>query len=317
MVYLLLAAGLFAEAGYRQVWARLVAGLDGLPVAMPTSSAPAQARRRIGAAPLRASFALLAGPAAGAARWCGLLVCAIDGTTMSVPDTSANLAAYGRQTGSHGGSGYPLLRLVAVVACGTRTVIGAVFGPIGVGETTQAPHLLKCLRPGMLLPADRNFAVADLLTAIATTGAQALIRCKDGRPLPDLGTLSDGSRLSTMGAVAVRVVDAEITAVLSGGKRHTGPGRVHRRPAHRPRPGRPRRRRHHRHHGPPGRTRRPRRARPPTAGAPQPDLPPRGQTRDLQTPRQRQPRPHQPPHDHPHHDRVDDQPTALTTRHCD
>jgi hypothetical protein len=29
VVYLLLAAGLFAELGYRQVWARLVAGLDG------------------------------------------------------------------------------------------------------------------------------------------------------------------------------------------------------------------------------------------------------------------------------------------------
>ncbi|MEU4807204.1 IS4 family transposase [Actinosynnema sp. NPDC023587] len=217
VVYLLPAAGLFAESGYRQVWARLVAGLDGLPVAMPTSSALAQARRRVGAAPLRALFALVAGPAAGAARWRGLLVCAIDGTTMSVPDTPANLAAHTRQTGSHGGSGHPLLRLVAVVACGTRTVIDAVFGPIGVGETTQAPHLLKCLRPGMLLSADRNFAVAGLLARIAATGAQALIRCKNSRPLPDLALLSDGSRLSRMGGVAVRVVDADITVTLTGG----------------------------------------------------------------------------------------------------
>jgi len=75
VVYLLLAGALFAEAGYRQVWARLVAGLGGLPVAMPTSSALAQARRRVGAAPLQALFGLLAGPAAGAARWRGLLVC--------------------------------------------------------------------------------------------------------------------------------------------------------------------------------------------------------------------------------------------------
>jgi hypothetical protein len=92
VVYLLLAAGLFAEVGYRQVWARMVAGLDGLVVAMPGSSALTQARRRIGVAPLRALFNLLAGPAAGAARWRGLLVCAVDGTTMSVPDNAANLA---------------------------------------------------------------------------------------------------------------------------------------------------------------------------------------------------------------------------------
>lgn len=222
VVYLLLAGGLFAELGYRQVWARLVAGLDGLPVAMPTSSALAQARRRVGTAPLRALFTLLAGPAAGAARWRGLLVCAVDGTTMSIPDSPANMAVYGRQSGSHGGSGYPLLRLVAVVACGTRTVIDAVFGPIGVGETTQAPRLLRCLRPGMLLLADRNFAVADLTARIAATGADLLIRCKNDRRLPDLAPLSDGSRLSRMGGVAVRVVDADITVTPTGGKRRTG-----------------------------------------------------------------------------------------------
>ncbi|MEV0897166.1 transposase domain-containing protein [Actinoplanes sp. NPDC049802] len=134
VVYLLLAGGLFAESGYRQVWSRLTSSLDDLKPAAPTSSALAQARRRIGVKPLAALFALLAGPAAAAERWRGLLLCAIDGTTMSVPDSPANLTTYGRQTGSHGGSGYPLLRLVAIVACGSRTVIDAVFGPIGIGE---------------------------------------------------------------------------------------------------------------------------------------------------------------------------------------
>jgi hypothetical protein len=87
VVYLLLAAGLFAECGYRQVWARLTTGLDGLAVAAPTSSALAQARRRIGVKPLAALFTLIAGPAAAAERWRGLLLVAIDGTTMSVPDS--------------------------------------------------------------------------------------------------------------------------------------------------------------------------------------------------------------------------------------
>ncbi|MFD6857682.1 transposase domain-containing protein [Rhodococcus sp. NPDC060090] len=107
VVYLLLAAALFEDLGYRQVWARLTSGLTGLPVANPGSSALAQARRRIGPAPLRALFELLAGPPAAPLRWHGLLVCAIDGTTMSVPDSAANLTRYRRQTGSHGGSGYP------------------------------------------------------------------------------------------------------------------------------------------------------------------------------------------------------------------
>jgi hypothetical protein len=222
VVYLLLAGALFAEAGYRQVWARLVAGLGGLPVATPASSALAQARRRVGAAPLQALFALLAGPAAGAARWRGLLVCAVDGTTMFVPDSPANLGCYGRQSGTHGGSGYPMLRLVAVVACGTRTILGAVFGPYRAGELSYAPRLLGCLRPGMLLLADRNFAVAGLINQIASTGADLLIRCKNGRRLPPTGRLPDGSWLTRCGPLTLRVPGAEITATLGSRTQHTG-----------------------------------------------------------------------------------------------
>jgi Insertion element 4 transposase N-terminal/Transposase DDE domain len=221
VVYLLLAGALFSELGYRQVWARLVAGLDGLAVAMPTSSALAQARRRVGVAPLSALFGLLAGPPAGAARWRGLLVCAIDGTSMFVPDSPANLVGFGRQTGSHGGSGYPMVRLVAVVACGTRTLIGAVFGPYTTGELSYVPRLLGCLRPGMLLLADRNFAVRDLIGPLAGTGAQLLIRCKHSRKLPPIRRCPDGSWLSPLGGLTVRVVDAEVV-VSMGGKRHTG-----------------------------------------------------------------------------------------------
>jgi hypothetical protein len=221
VVYLLIAAGLFAELGYSQVWSRLVSGLDGLPVAAPGSSALAQARRRVGTAPLRALFALLAGPGADPVRWRGLLVCAIDGTTMSVPDTAANLTVYQRQTGSHGGSGYPLTRLLAVVACGTRTIIDAVFGPMSIGEISYAPRLFGCLRPGMLLLADRNFDVRDLITQISGTGADLLIRCKSNRVLPQLQRLPDGSWLSILGGVTIRMIEADIVVTL-GATRRTG-----------------------------------------------------------------------------------------------
>jgi hypothetical protein len=221
MVYLLLAAGLFEGLGYRQVWARLVAGLNhsGPP---PSSSALAQARARVGVAPLKALFELLAGPPAGAVRWRGLLVCAIDGTSMFVPDSPANLAHYGRQTGSHGGSGYPMLRLVTVVACGTRTVIDAVFGPYATGELAFASALRRCLRPGMLLLADRNFAAADLIGKLSATGSDLLIRCKNGRRLPRVAALADGSFLAMLGSTRVRVIDAQITATFSGGGCRTG-----------------------------------------------------------------------------------------------
>ncbi|WP_285631679.1 IS4 family transposase [Lentzea sp. NBRC 102530] len=222
VVYLLIAAGLFAELGYCQVWARLVAGLDGIAVAVPSSSALAQARRRIGPAPLAAVFGLLAGPAAGAVRWRSLLVCAIDSTTLFVPDSDANLTRFPYQGGGNGPSGYPMLRLMAVVACGTRTVIDIAFGSWRIGETSMAPRLLGCLRPGMLLLADRNFAMADLIGRIASTGAELLIRAKANRVLPAIARLPDGSWLTVLGGIEVRVIEAEITATLGGQKQHTG-----------------------------------------------------------------------------------------------
>ncbi|MBP2339001.1 hypothetical protein JOF41_005179 [Saccharothrix coeruleofusca] len=64
-----------------------------------------------------------------------MLVRAIDGTTLTVPDTPAVPTRLTKRRGNHGGTGYPQLRLVA---CGTRTLIDAVFGPSTTGETTYA-----------------------------------------------------------------------------------------------------------------------------------------------------------------------------------
>jgi Insertion element 4 transposase N-terminal/Transposase DDE domain len=226
VVYLLLAACLFPEAGYPGVWRKLTAGLAGLPVAAPTPGALAQARRRVGAAPLRWLFDLLRGPAAvsrGAGVWWhGLLVCAIDGTIMTVPDSAANLARFTKGGGHHGGTGYPQARLLALVACGTRTLIDAVFGPATSGETTYAADLLRSLRAGMLMLADRNFAAGKLIAAISAAKADVLARVKTGCGAPKLPVLrrhGDGSYLSRFGGVPVRVVDAQITISTSAGRR--------------------------------------------------------------------------------------------------
>ncbi len=205
VVYLLLGGCLFAELGYSQVWGRLTAGLGGLPVAAPTASAMPQARRRLGPGPLRELFFLLRGPAPGGARWRGLLAVAIDGTIMTVADSEANLAVYSKQRGGpNGASGYPMLRLLVLVSCGTRTVIDAVFGPVSKGETTYAPGLLASLHAGMILLADRNFGAGFLAAQIAGTKADFLIRVRAGYGAPGLPVLTrlpDGSWLSRFGGI--------------------------------------------------------------------------------------------------------------------
>jgi Insertion element 4 transposase N-terminal/Transposase DDE domain len=222
VVYLLLAGCLFAELGYSQVWGRLTAGLEGLPVPDPAASAMTQARRRLGPGPLRALFFLLRGPSPADTRWRGLLVVAVDGTIMTVADSTANLAAYSKHKGgAAGGSGYPQLRLLALVSCGTRTIIDAVFGPCSSGETTYAAGLVRSLRAGMLLLADRNFGSGPLARKIAAAEADFLIRVKTGNSapkLPVLRRLPDGSWLSLFGGVPVRVIDAAWTVTTSAGR---------------------------------------------------------------------------------------------------
>ena len=225
VVYLLLAGCLFPETGYPGVWRRLTAALTGIPTADPTAAALSQARRRIGTAPLRWLFDLLRGPAATirqrGTHWRGLLVCAVDGTTLTVPDSPRMSTRFTKQAGNHGGTGYPQVRLLALVACGTRTIIDAVFGPTTAGETTYAPALLRSLHAGMLLLGDRNFAAKDLLDQVAATGADFLVRCKNNRKMPALTRCCDGSYQSLLGGTPVRVVDCEITISTAAG-RHTG-----------------------------------------------------------------------------------------------
>ncbi|SCG44457.1 IS4 family transposase [Micromonospora inositola] len=228
VVYLLLAGCLFAELGYRQVWSKLTSGLRGLPIASPSGSALRQARQRLGPRPVRALFDLLRGPAATSARqvrWRGLLLTVIDGTTLVVADSPANTGRYTKHRCANGSSGYPQLRLSALLTCGTRSVIDAVFDPVTVGELDQARTLTRSLQPGMLLLADRNYAAADLLTTIAATGAHLLIRSKANRRLAMIARLPDGSWLSKIGALTVRVVEARISITTTAGT-HTGDYRL-------------------------------------------------------------------------------------------
>lgn len=60
-VYFLLAMCLFPEVGYRLVWDKLTVGLSGMPTVCPSTKALRDLRRRLGSAPVRALFEVLAG----------------------------------------------------------------------------------------------------------------------------------------------------------------------------------------------------------------------------------------------------------------
>jgi hypothetical protein len=134
-------------------------------------------------------------------------VVAWDGTTLKVPASPENIAAFGRPRGGGKKPGggkkapsveghYPHLRVVAPIACGTRALLGAAIGPFADGEQTLATALTARLRPGMLLLADRAYWGHALWGACSAAGADLLWRVKSDIRLPVRQSLPDGSWLS-------------------------------------------------------------------------------------------------------------------------
>ncbi len=223
VVYLLLAAALFEECGYLAVWRRLTASLNSIPIPKITATALWDARTRLGVHPMRALFDLLRGPASAirtaGAHWAGMLVVAIDGTHLDVADDPAIRATLGKSSNQYtAASGYPQVLLVALVACGTRAVIDAVFGPSKPGESILGRRLVRSLHPGMLVLLDRGFATAGFLTATAAR-AHFLARLSASWKPPVLARYPDGSFLSRLAGTEVRIVACEITIATSQGRR--------------------------------------------------------------------------------------------------
>jgi hypothetical protein len=230
-VYLLLAMGLFEQVGLAGVWSRLVAGLGGLPVAAPSEKALRDLRRRLGPAPLRMLFEVLAGPLAQphtpGTRYRRWRTVAFDGcSSLKVPDHERNRGLFGKPKARVGVCGYPMLRLITLVETGTRGMLGAAFGPLSVGECAYAARLLPLLGPGMLLLDDRGFDSDQFLADVAATGAQLLVRARSTRRPPIGARLPDGSYLTRIAGVPLRVIEARITLSGADGATHTGTYRL-------------------------------------------------------------------------------------------
>jgi hypothetical protein len=235
-VYFTLALCLLARLPYQDAL-RSLAGDGATGLAVPATTALTAARRRLGERPLELLFRRVAGQLLPSgdpwARVGGLLVAAWDGTTLKAPATAENIAALGRPR--HGGGRkaraggkdakappgeghYPQMRVVALIACGTRALLGAAIGPFSDGEQKLAATLTGCLQPGMLLLADRGFWSHALWRACAATGAHLLWRVKSDIRLPVRQSLPDGSWLSVVNSTR----PAHLRAMRNANRRSRG-----------------------------------------------------------------------------------------------
>lgn len=209
VVYFVLALALFSHDSYEEVMRKLVHGLDFIGTwktgwQLPTTSAMAQARKRLGADPLRELFDRVAVPCASpstAGAWKrGRRLMSLDGTELHVPDTTENVEYFGyagvKKTAK---SAYPKLPLVALAECGTHALVAVEPGTGLDHESTLAKRMLTLpgvLEQDMLVLGDRGLYSYELLTQILETGADACFRISSHIALPALKWLPDGSYIS-------------------------------------------------------------------------------------------------------------------------
>ena len=204
---------LFYEDDYQEVMNKLVESLRDMNSwspewDVPTTSAIAQARQRLGFEPLRELCDRCAVPVAESGTkgaWlAGRRLMAIDGFTLDVPDTPENVDEFGRSSNGSQQSAFAQVRVVALGECGSHAVIGAALGGCRTGEQALAERVVGRLESTMLVIADRNFYGFDLWRQYRATGADLLWRVKSDLRLPVLRVLRDGSYLSVVMNPAIR-----------------------------------------------------------------------------------------------------------------
>lgn len=181
VVWLVIGMALFRDHSIADVVKRLelvTADADGASGRVANAALP-KARKRVGARPLEDLFAISASEWSHAQAaldgWRGLSVYAMDGTTLSVPDTDENRDAFTLHVTPRGQAGYPKVRVVTLMAARSHLIVDAAVGPFsgeGTGEQTLARQLWHGVPDNSLLIADRNFIDYAQLHRFATTGEE-------------------------------------------------------------------------------------------------------------------------------------------------
>jgi Transposase DDE domain len=112
-------------------------------------------------------------------RWHGHVVKVVDGSTLSMPDTTANQAVYPQQRSQKPGVGFPLLRWVALIGLATGAMLDSAFGPWRgkeTGETALFRTLLDRLQPNDVLLADRYYCSYWMVALAQERGVHVVFR---------------------------------------------------------------------------------------------------------------------------------------------
>lgn len=145
-----------------------------------------QARQRL---PLSRLRQVLGCVAQGARRgcpkgclWLGREVKVADGSTLTMPDTSANQKAFPQQRMQKPGCGFPIMRFVGLFSLATGCLLDVAYGTYYDAELSLFRKLWHFLKPRDVLLANRHFSDYGTLACLWSRGVDAVMRMNQMRP---------------------------------------------------------------------------------------------------------------------------------------
>jgi len=111
--------------------------------------------------------------------WHGRKVRVVDGSTITMPDTPANQAAYPQQKSQEPGCGFPLARILVIFSLSVGTVLEAAIGKYKgkqTGENSLFRELYPMLAEGDVVLADRYFSGWFDIALLRQRGADIVVR---------------------------------------------------------------------------------------------------------------------------------------------
>lgn len=223
VIWLVLGMALYRNRRIDELVASLDLSLPGRRGPTPAPSAVVQARDRLGDEPMRWLFEMCAETwahkGARSLPWRGLAVYGVDGTTARVPDSPENRLHFGSQSagGERGTSGYPLVRIVTLMALRTHQLAAMRFGPYAIGEKTLAKWLWPQVPDNALVIVDRNFFEYGVLRSLEEHGANRhwLIRARRDLKWRSVKALGNGDEIVAMEpARSTRQRDSDLPPIV-------------------------------------------------------------------------------------------------------
>lgn len=111
----------------------------------------------------------------------GRRIVVMDGTSIRMPDSAENAAAYSYTPNQKPGCGFPLMQLLGLFDLATGAWLAAIKSKTKAHDARLAWKMLKHLRKGDILLADRAFCSYAFITACQRKGVDVVMRLHQAR----------------------------------------------------------------------------------------------------------------------------------------